>query len=297
MNIFKKRESLIENMTYMAIMSAVNVIFVLLATFLPIILFFLIFLLTLSSTIVSLYCKKRYFPIYIVVTLAICLLINYSDTLFYVFPSLISGLICGVFLRNKFSLTILLITLTTIQIGFTYISIPLIEVLTGRNFIYDVVHLFKLDNSQYLSYITHLFVFAISFIQVVVTFIFVHYEIKHIYQDDDKEVKGENFELPVMGIVIFSILIFSFFYKELTYDFLFISIIISIKFTLELIFEKRKIIWVLLGFSEFLTLFLFAVQYSFIPQPLGFLSLSFYPILVIIIFLINKCLLKKVNIG
>ena len=95
MNIFKKRETLLQNMTYMGIMAAINFIFILLSSFIPFLLFVLVFILPLASAVVTVFCKKRYYIIYFVVTGALCLLINAPDTMFYVIPSLITGFIFG----------------------------------------------------------------------------------------------------------------------------------------------------------------------------------------------------------
>jgi len=61
MSVFKKRETLIQNITYMAIMAAINVVFVVLTTLVPLLMFLIIFVLPLTSTVVALFCKKKYY--------------------------------------------------------------------------------------------------------------------------------------------------------------------------------------------------------------------------------------------
>ena len=93
MNI-TKRETLVQNIAYMAIMAAINVVFVLITTLVPALLFLMIFVLPLTSTMVTLLCKKKYFPIYAVATIGLCMVVTLwkiDDTIFYVIPSIITG--------------------------------------------------------------------------------------------------------------------------------------------------------------------------------------------------------------
>ena len=88
MALFKKKTTLVHHITYMGIMAAINLIFIILATFVPPLMFLLILLLPFASTVVSYYCLKRYYIIYAVATIGLCLLcsFNISDTIFYVVP-------------------------------------------------------------------------------------------------------------------------------------------------------------------------------------------------------------------
>ena len=126
MELFKKRETLIQNIAYMAIMAAVNVVFVLLSNVLPVLLFLLVFVLPLTSTIVTIYCKKRYFPIYFIVTLALCFGVSAGfsifDTFIYVLPSLITGFIFGLFIEKQIPAIYTLIAATVIQYGLTILT-------------------------------------------------------------------------------------------------------------------------------------------------------------------------------
>ena len=135
MSIFQKRESPIQNIAYMGIMAAINVIaivmmnYVLPLLFLPFALF-----MPLTSTVVTLLCKKRYFPIYAIATIGLCFLVsinNISDTLFYVIPSIISGFAFGMLIEYRMSSPISIFVTGLIYTGLSYASIPLIEAIYG----------------------------------------------------------------------------------------------------------------------------------------------------------------------
>ena len=64
MALFSKKTTLVHNITYMAIMTAINLIFIVLDTFVPFLMFLLILLLPFVSAVVSYFCQKRYYIIY-----------------------------------------------------------------------------------------------------------------------------------------------------------------------------------------------------------------------------------------
>ena len=168
----------------MALMAAINVIFVLLTTFVPVLFFLIVFVLPLTSVIVTLHCQKKYFPIYAVATIGLCLICTIwkiDDTIFYVIPSLISGFIFGLLVEKKVpSFWIILIT-TVLQIGFTYASIPLIKVMTGRNIIEVFAVAFGIGDFQYLDYVTPCFIFFISLAQEVLAFMIIREELPILF--------------------------------------------------------------------------------------------------------------------
>ena len=146
MTIFKKRETLIQNISYMALMAAINVVFVLLTTFVPFLFFLIVFVLPLTSTIVMLFCRKRYFLIYAFATLGICLIVtlsNIGDTLFYVLPSIITGGLFGLLIEKNINNNVIIILATIAQSILTYATLPLIELFSGINVINTFVNLFK----------------------------------------------------------------------------------------------------------------------------------------------------------
>ena len=115
--------------------------------------FILVFVLPLCSVIITYYCKKYYFPIYFVVVVAICLLIDLPDTIFYVIPSLITGFIFGLFVDKKIQPIFSILLATVVQFGISLAFIPLIKVLTNRDIIYDMATIFHLVDYIYLDYV------------------------------------------------------------------------------------------------------------------------------------------------
>lgn len=288
MNLFRKRTSLIENIACMSIMTTINVVFVLLTLLIPGSVFFVFFFLSLSSSIIALFCLKQYYLLYLIATLTICLPINFIDALFYVFPSLITGFLFGLFYDYGISPQLLLISLTITQMAFTYISIPIIEAITEHDFTYDMARIFNVETHQYLNYIKHIFILVTSYIQQLFAFIIIYSQIGR-FKEQDKLFKYNNqiefiFAVLSLGLSLIFIAIFS----ELIYVFLLLSLIITMKFFVSLLLERKTWIYIVLGFSFVATFFLFAMTYKFVEQPFGLMLIGICILSVLFIYKINK---------
>ena len=281
MNIFKKRETITQNISYMAIMAAINVVFVLLTTFVPYLFFLIVFVLPLTSTIVMLFCKKRYFAIYAFSTLGICLIItlsNIGDTLFYVLPSIITGGVFGLLIEKKVSNSIIIIITSIIQSVITYATLPLIELFSGVNVITTFVNLFKLENFAYIDYLIPISVFFISLMQTIISFMVVKDEIEKISEktNDTLSFKSEVIINLIIYVLIIIIIIFAFIYGPISYLLLAFLIYLAINETALGFMKMNKILTIILLSSLIVSFFLFSGLYSFIPAPFSLLLIGVF---------------------
>lgn len=295
MSGIKRRESLIQNITYMALMAAINVIFVLLTTFVPVLFFMIVFILPLTSVLVTIHCKKIYFPIYAIATIGLCMICTIwriDDTIFYVIPSIISGFAFGFMAEKKVpSYWIILIT-TILQIGFTYASIPLIKVLTGRNIVEVFATAFGIKDFIYLDYVTPCFIFFISLAQEIIAFIIIKEELKKFGMVFEEPV---NLPLSLAVSLATSIALavaFIFIYGPISYLLTLITIFLGIYALFYLIIEQSKLIYMLLIVDFVISFFLFAILYPLIKEPLGLTLINIFFIQEAIIVLINNYLIK-----
>ena len=291
----EKKQTLIQNITYMALMAAINVIFVLLTTLVPFLVFLIVFVLPLTSTIVTLHCKKRYFPIYAVATIGLCLLCTIwkiDDTIFYVIPSIVSGFVFGLLVEKKVPSFWIILSTTIIQIGFTYASIPLIKLMTGRNIIEDFATVFFIKDFIYLDYVTPCFIFFISLAQEILAFVIIREELpKFGYQLE--EVKNIPISLGVSIIAsILFVVIFAFLYGPLSYLFTLVGLFLTVYAIAYLIGKNKIIIYILLGTSALVSFFLFGIFYGMVKAPFGLLFINILFFIIAIIVLCNNYLVK-----
>lgn len=298
MSTFRKKETLVQNMSYMGLMAAINIVFVLLTTLVPVLFFLIVFVLPLTSTIVALHCNKKYFPIYAFTTIGLCFLVTLwkiDDTLFYVVPSIITGLIFALMVERKISAQWIIIATSIIQVAFTYLSIPVIKGLLGRDIINDFATVFGLKDFIYLDYLAPASIFVLALIQEILSYIIINEEIKK-FGFETNEASLLTFPMMIgLATSLLLVLIFALTYRPLTYAFLLLSLYFAILLIAGLIGRKKKWIYIALIICFIITFFLFALLYKNIVVPLGLIGITIYFLFVLIIVFIDNCLSKNNN--
>ena len=285
MNFFSKKETIIQNLTYIAIMAAINVVFVLLAVFLPYLYLILLFALPLTSTFVMLFCKKRYFPIYAVATIGLCFLASINsigDTFFYIIPSILTGAITGFLIEKKLNGAFIIISTSLIHFLFSLATLPLIKTITGVELMESVFTLFKLNDFAYKSYLTGPFIYFTSLAQMAVTYFVLKNEIKKI----GFEIKTSFTKIDILLLSLYEILmfgmtvLFAFIWEESSYTFLILGLVPSIVLLVYELSLFNKIKCIIMGIITVLFPFVYALIYPNIPDPLGILIIGILFILI-----------------
>ena len=298
MTPFKKRETLVQNITYMALMAAINVVFVLLTTFVPVLFFLIVFVLPLTSTIVALLCNKIYFPIYALSTIILCLVCTIwkiDDTIFYVIPSIISGFVFAIMVEKQLPAPLIIIATTIIQMAFSYASIPLIKVMTGRYIVNDFASIFGLKNYAFLDYVVPCFIFFMALMQETLSFIVTNEEIKKFGYELKKAELSSWLMIIFLGASLILMIIFAFTYKPLAYAALLLALYFTTCIVAGLLGKKKKWLYITLAISLLVSFFLFALIYQYIPEPLGLLCVGILFFCILIIGIVDNCLIKHSN--
>lgn len=291
----KKRETLIQNITYISLMAAINVVFVLLTTFIPVFFFLIVFVLPLTSVIVTLHCKKRYFPIYAVATVGLCMICTIwriDDTIFCVIPSIISGFIFGLLTEKKVPSFWIILATTILQIGFTYASIPLIKVMTGRDIVEVFATAFGIADFKYLSYVVPCFIFFMSLAQEVLAYVIIREELpKFGYTLNDPKQLPLSLFISLCSFISLAV-IFTFINGPMAYLFTLFALLLAVYAIAYLIMENKISLYISLGATAIVSFFLFGILYKYINEPLGLVLINIFFFGVAIIVLINNYLLK-----
>lgn len=292
----RKIEKTSQNIAFMALMAAINVIFVLMTTFVPFLLFLLVFILPLSCTLVVLLCKKHMFPIYAFSTIGLCLLVtiyNISDTLFYIIPSIITGSVFAFCIEKKVPYQFSIILSTFVQFGLSYALLPLIELITQVDLLLAFAKMLKLESHQYLTELNYIAVFIISFVQSLVSYLFIKLGLKKLNFEMTK-LRNENF-LILAGLIITLLLtlLFVFVYPKITFIFFASSIYFAAFIIFDLILNGNKYTYTAIVVFFFVFLLLLGLLYGYVREPLGILLIQIYLYIVGIIAFINNFLVNK----
>lgn len=296
--MFKKRETVLQNMTYIAIMSAINVIFVLLTTLLPALFILIIFLLPLTSLIVYCFCKKRFFPIYAVATIGLCLIFNLwriTDTIFYVIPSIITGLIFGICIEKKVPIFYTLFIATVVGVGLTYASFPLIKLMVEVDTIDYFLKMFKLGEFEFKDFLPPLFIFVISSIQMALTYIVIKDEVIKLGIEISDDDASEFILFIICSVFLLAGIGFSFLYGPVSLLFFGFVIYVNV-YQCVLLFTKKRVLFLVAILSSLvITVFLYALLNQYIPKPFTYLIILDIPLIMNIVSISNYCLEKYRN--
>ena len=298
MNIFSKKTTPAQNIAFISILAGLNILFVFIVAFIPILSFLLVFVLPLFSTLVWIFCQKRYFPIYAVASLglsAIVLAMRLTDALFYLIPSIITGLVFGLLIEKKVSSFIIIFVGTIAQSALTYALIPLLNLMFELTLVDSLITLFGLSEFAYKDFLPPAFIFAISLVQIVITYTFVREQIAklNIPTNDEALPKWILIVIEVSFIVLS--IVFAFIYGPVSLLMMAFSALFGVYITLLECYEKRKwtIIFTLINFV--LSIFLFAGFYSLVREPFGILLVLIFFLIELIIVFSNLCLEKSRN--
>ncbi len=184
MKFFSVRETPTQNLTFVALMAGFDAILCLVGAFVPLSSIFLMLLVPLVSAAVSLFCKGRYIPIYVLGAVGVSLAFsawNIMNTLFYLIPGLLVGVTYGLFWKLKFPTVINIFLVSLLSFGLFYASISLMWVLfDGVDMINVLLTFIGRGNDPISRQIFPLFAFAYSLAQIAITHIFVVYELQRM---------------------------------------------------------------------------------------------------------------------
>lgn len=304
MKFLNKKETVIQNLTFIAIMAAINVILVTLNVFIPLLGIVLMLVLPLVSAVASIYTKNRYYPIYLVVTLTISLLIginNIGDVINYLLPSLLTGFIFGKLIDKKIHFIFIILISSLIQFVCSISAIYIIYGITGLNYFDTIINLFNLNENTYKTLIPLSFILVVSIAQMVLSFFIIKEEIKKL----GIEVKmnftnlDKNIFLISDGISLILTIIFAFIYLPISYLFFSLFILFSLIVIIDGFLRRIKWIYIASFISIFISLMLFGAIYPHIKEEYALLLMGIYWLMgslpSIIHFSFNNYLKKDVN--
>ncbi|MCH3977085.1 MAG: hypothetical protein LKE36_05775 [Bacilli bacterium] len=262
----KVKETLLENMSMMALFSAINVIAAVITAFLPISGLFLLLFLPLVSTVVTLYGKIKYYPIYSVATLFLSFFLTMQEpeiTIFYIFPSLLVGLLFGYLIKRKIASQWIIIFVTILQTLLTAASLPIIKLIYEIDMVSTFLAFFHLATFPRVNDIVPLFILIISLVQTTFTFMILSEDLPKIGIKTNNCVNKYNF-LFAIGFYLLS-LISSFIYQPITLPLLLVSTFFGILTIIISITIHYYPTLVSVGVSIPITLVLIALSGDILP--------------------------------
>lgn len=296
MRLIYQRDTLVKSIPLMALMAAINIIIAELAALTPLVSIFVILILPLTSAIVELCCKDRFFPIYALATFGLSLALtfwNIETTIFYVFPSIVTGYIFGLLAKRKIPTVWSIFTATLAQTAITYALIPFIDFLFQVDIILTFKTAFGLKDMLYVDVIIPTFIFGVSLIQVSLSQLIVTQELNKFGMKDDLN-RFSKMASAISGL-FFSLLIIPeyFLSLEVAYLSLAMSLFFAIYLLTNLFFEKKYFELIPVGVCLILNIVLFALVQSYLKEASQLLLIGFISACICLISIVFSLLHKK----
>lgn len=275
-----KKKNMIQSLALAGLMTAINALIILISSFaitflladLLLILFF-----PFISTFTFIFCEKRMALCYFFASLAICFLINFEKALYYLVPSLLSGLLFALMIKKKVhGLYIIIITFLAnyiIMWGLFWISEWFFKISMSAAF----QVLFSLTEAQART-LFPIFIAITSLAQTIITSLIIFSEMKKfdvfIYFNDSP------IKWLLYGGLICSFIsgIIMYFLKDIASFFLAVGLIISLPSLYYILKQKRY--WMLIVLS-FTLLFGVAIFLTLLPGY-GYLCISYWTLVLAI---------------
>ena len=239
MSWFYKKETLIRTICFMSFFVAINVVCSFLTTVLPLISIGLIIFLPLTSAMVEVMCKDRWFPIYAFATIGLSIVISLSSidfTIFYIVPSIFTGYIFGLFSKKNLPSMFAIFIATIIQTFLSLVYIPLFNLISGTNFIDVFMKILRISDRFLFEDILLIGFFVVSLMQIILSYIVVSNELNKFGQK--REIKNSENIIATCSILL--------------------SIIVSILFAFA--FKARAICYLFVGITYYFAVFVIIFQ-------------------------------------
>ncbi len=298
MKIFSKRETIAQNIALMGLMSAINIIISVFSSLFPALSIFIVLLLPLTSVLVEIYCKDRYYPIYAFATFGLALvatLWNMETTIFYLLPSLITGYVFGLLNKLKVLPLYSIITASLIQMGFTFISIPLINFVFDVDIIMTFKTAFNLVNSQNIDVIIPSFIFAISLIQTSLSYAIISNEFNKLNIDENHSSSLQWIYQCLIMFLLIVMFAISFVSLKTAYILLLITIYFAVFVVIDFIEEKYFYTLIVFAFGLVINIIVFAIANEKMPTNSSLLLIGITPFWISFISTIVSFLKRKSN--
>lgn len=272
MDFFRKRATPVENMTLIAIAAGIDGLLALVSALLPLGALFLLFAIPLFSALVAIYCKKAYYPLYVLVALGVSLAASAWDlanTIFYLFPSLLTGGLYGILIDKKVPSSFLIFFTSCLQFVLFIATFFLIKAIYGVDMGALLLRLVNKPNEEPARIILPLFGYAYALSQVALVHFFAVASLSRL----GIQVAPERNRLPMYSFLsiafLISAFILAFFFPAACYVLLGMGVYWAILSFYRLFLSPRAAVWIAFGFLCFLALLCFAAFYGKMPRYSG----------------------------
>ena len=291
-----KRQTLIRTICFMSFFVAINVICSFLTTLFPFVSVILIIFLPLTSALVEVMCKDRWFPIYAFATIGLSIVVSLSSidfTLFYIVPSIVSGYIFGLFAKHRLPSMYAIFFASLAQTLLSFLFIPILKLITGINIIDFFAKILRISDIFWFNTLVLLIFFIVSLLQTILSYIVVNNELVKFTRENPWKLSKDNVaSVSCLSSIVFMVA-FSFFYLPASYFLLGIAFYFGVFVVIEQAQLKQKVSLIIDAAVIFVVIVLYAILNKYIKDGYDLLLFGAVPTLISIISIFHYFLKKS----
>ena len=253
MKILNKKNDLKSTIPFMALFVSLNLLVTVFSTYLPLSGLILILFLPLISTFYCIHTKKRYFPIYFIISFGLSICFSLQDlttALLYLLPALIQGFFFSLFIdldkdgSLSYFTSIIILFITKIAM------IPIIDFIYSVNTIDSILTILALKDLENIHLLIYGAIFILCSFEMLIVFIITKGELEKL----GYKIKFFS-EISIILIIVsmfssWGSIICSFMnLYEISYTFLVVSLVSSILITIQLVKKNTFIFSLITSFA------------------------------------------------
>lgn len=296
MNETYKRQTLIRAISFSALFVAINVLCSFLTMAIPVVGFILIIFLPLTSALVEINIKDRWFPIYALATIGLSIVATLSSidfTLFYIIPSIFTGYIFGLSMKRGITNLLAIFIAALIQTILSFAFVKLLNLITSIDIIAIFAKILGISNIFLFNSFVFVFFFVMGLIQVILSFIVVVNELPKFGVKQNVKINEQFVSFVSIGVSIILSGLFALFYMPLSLLFIIFTFYFA-AFALFYQFRNRnKICLIIDGVGLFIQILLFALLNQMIEGLYVFLLLLVWPFIIFCVSIFHYFLKKS----
>lgn len=297
MRFFKEKESVAQNMAFLALGASLCVVVSLLSALLPYGALFLMLAVPFVSASVAFVCKARYLPLFLVATFGACMGVsawNFISTLFYLLPSLLTGTLYGLLWKKGVPSSINLFVCSLLQFALFLASLELVKALAdGFDMVAFLLKFIAKREDEVARIIFPSFAYGYSLAQMALSELFLTLLMERFGKEETKEGWFPRL-YPFFGALFLTIGVGIVFLSEAWgYVLLCLGLYWSVFSCFSFAPKVHPITWACLGVSLFGSLLLFALLYSKMPNHTGLILVAIPVVLTDFCVVLNQYLRRK----
>ena len=224
-----------------ALMGAINVIFALISSYLFAFSLIIMLFLPLASIIVAINIDLKFYPVYLLGTLTLALVLNLGNidnTLFFLLPILTRGLAFGLLIRHKVPDILILLIVSGVNFLTLLITIPIINLIYDVNFLQVFASFIGFNNIEFGELVLPSILTLLAVMQTLITLVIVTQDAAYFRLEINTE------EWPYISLVNLGfsaiVTVLMFFNHGISLALLFVVILLSL-YQIVHLFQKHTI--------------------------------------------------------